>query len=166
VAIGLETAHPDALDRLNKRFTAGDFRRAALALVDRGVDVRVFLLIAPPFVPSMEQDEWLRRSIDVSFEGGASVVSLVPTRSGNGAMEALSAQGLFHVPELSDVERSAELALTHAAGRGRVFVDLWDLERFAACPHCLAARRARLHIMNLEQRIPEPWSCSCAARRG
>jgi radical SAM enzyme (TIGR01210 family) len=159
VAIGLETAHPDALDRLNKRFTVDDFRRAATALVGRGIAVRVFLLIAPPFVPAFEQDDWLRRSLDVSFASGASVVSLVPTRPGNGAIEALSSSGLFRMPALADVERSIELALAHANTCGRVFVDLWDLERFAACRHCLALRRARLHLMNLDQRVLPPPSC-------
>ena len=53
------------------------------------------------------------------------------------------------MPTLADIEQSADAALAHARARGRVFVDLWNLERFAACPHCLAARHARLHAMNL-----------------
>jgi len=164
VAIGLETVHPDTLDRLNKRFTIDDFYRAAAALANRGIAVRVFLLISPPFVPDPEQDDWLRRSLDVSFASGATVVSLVPTRAGNGAMEALSNLGLFRSPALADIERSIELALTHAGGRGRVFVDLWDLERFAACPHCLASRRRRLHSMNLDQQIAPRLGCQACAQ--
>jgi len=159
VAIGLETAHPDALDRLHKRFTVDGFRRAAAALVTRSVAVRVFLLVSPPFVPETEQDDWLRRSLDVSFESGATVVSLVPTRPGNGAIDALSDVGLFRTPTLTDVERSFELALAHAGSRGRVFVDLWNLERFAACSRCLVARRQRLHAMNLEQQIGPRLRC-------
>jgi radical SAM enzyme (TIGR01210 family) len=159
VAIGLETVHPDSLDRLHKRFTVGRFRRAAAALVDRGVAVRVFLLISPPFVPDMEQDDWLRRSLDVAFASGAAVVSLVPTRAGNGAIDALSNMGLFRAPALTDIERSLEQALTHAGGRGRVFADLWNLERFAACPECLVSRRQRLHAMNLEQQIGPRLRC-------
>jgi archaeosine synthase beta-subunit len=161
VAMGLETAHPDALDRLNKGFTLDGFRRAADALADRGVALRVFLLIAPPFVPVADRDDWLLRSIDAAFSCGAAVVSLVPTRSGNGAMEALAEAGVFRAPTLDEIERSLALALTHAAGsaRGRVFVDLWDLDRFAGCPHCLEPRRDRLHAMNLEQRVLPPTSC-------
>jgi len=159
VAIGLETAHPDALDRLNKRFIVDGFRRAAAALVARGVAVRVFLLVAPPFVPAIEQDDWLQRSLDVSFASGATVVSLVPTRPGNGAIDALSEAGLFRTPTLADVERSFELALTHAGGRGRVFVDLWNFERFAQCPQCLVVRRQRLHVMNLEQQSHPRLRC-------
>lgn len=161
VAMGLETAHPDALDRLNKRFTLERFEQAAKALEDRGVALRVFLLISPPFIPSLEQDAWLLHSVDAAFSSGATVVSLVPTRPGNGSMEALTTSGWFRTPELEDIERSFALALTHARGRGRVFVDLWDLERFAQCPHCTVARRDRLQAMNLEQLVlPE---CPCPA---
>ena len=159
VAMGLETAHPEALDRLNKRFTLERFAQAARALGDRGVMLRVFLLISSPFIPPLEQDAWLLRSIDAAFSCGASVVSLVPTRPGNGAIEALAASGWFRAPDLEDIERSFALALSHAQGRGRVFVDLWDLERFAQCQHCTAARRDRLHSMNLEQHVLPPHPC-------
>ena len=152
VAMGLETAHPEALDKLNKRFTLRGFADAADALERRGVALRVFLLISPPFVPLGEQDEWLRRSLDAAFDCGASVVSLVPTRPGNGTMEALIDLGEFTSPGIDDIERSFALALQHARGRGRVFVDLWDLERFAGPATSLDSTRARLHAMNLEQR--------------
>jgi archaeosine synthase beta-subunit len=162
VAIGLETAHPVALDRLNKRFTLDRFAQAARALRSRGVALRVFLLISPPFVPSPEQDTWLLRSVDAAFTCGASVVSLVPTRPGNGAIEALAASGRFRAPDIGDIERSFALALSHAQGRGRVFVDVWDLERFAHCAHCLASRRDRLQEMNLGQLVlPRRWCPAC-----
>jgi hypothetical protein len=159
VAMGLETAHPVALDALNKRFTLDDFAAAASALAGRMVALRVFLLISPPFVPAIEQDDWLLRSIDAAFGCGASVVSFVPTRSGNGTLEALDG-GSFRAPGLDDIERSFALALTHAAGRGRVFVDLWDLDRFAHCQCCLAERHARMAAMNLQQNILPQRPCS------
>jgi radical SAM enzyme (TIGR01210 family) len=160
VAMGLETAHPDALDRLNKRFSFEQFERAAGALAARGVALRVFLLVSPPFISTAEQDEWLLRSVDAAFSCGASVISLVPTRAGNGAMEALAAAGLFRAPGLDDIERSFALALTHAQGRGRVFVDLWELGRFAHCRSCMAPRRDRLQTMNLEQTLIPPAACA------
>jgi hypothetical protein len=163
VAMGLETAHPDALDRLNKRFTFERFARASRRLADRDVALRVFLLISPPFVPAGEQDEWLLRSLDAAFSCGASVVSLVPTRAGNGAIDALSDAGWFRAPGLDDIERSFALALSHAGDRGRVFLDLWELERFASCRDCAAPRRDRLHLMNLEQRVVEPGVCRAVA---
>ena len=67
VAMGLETAHPDALERLHKRMTVDGFLRAADRLESLGVALRVFLLVSPPFVPDAEQDEWLLRSIDVAL---------------------------------------------------------------------------------------------------
>ena len=98
----------------------------------------MFLLISPPFVPFVDQDDSLLASIDVAFSCGASVVSLIPTRTGNGALEALADDLLFRPPTLEDIERSFAAALqrsktpSHGLRRGdeRLFVDLWDLERF------------------------------------
>ena len=163
VAMGLETAHPQALDGLNKHFTLAGFEESAQALLRRGVALRVFLLISPPFLAAAEQDGWLLRSVDAAFDCGASVISLVPTRPGNGTMEAFAAAGMFRQPDLDDIERSFALVLSHAAGRGRLFVDCWDLERFASCASCLAARRDRLHRMNLQQQILPASSCGHCA---
>ncbi len=154
VAMGLETAHPDALERLHKRMDVGMFSAAASRLRERDVALRVFLLIHPPFIPDAAQDEWLARSVEHAFGCGATAVSLIPTRMGNGAMEALATEGHFRAPSLDDVERSMALALALARSRGRVFVDLWDIERLADGARDVEARRARLHAMNLEQRGP------------
>ncbi len=163
VAMGLETVHPQALERLNKRMTVEDFTRAAAALRDMAAAIRVFLLISPPFVPAAGQDEWLLRSIDAAFVAGASAVSLIPVRSGNGAVDVLGANE-FQPPTLLDVERSVHLARAAGTWPGRLFVDLWDVARFARCPHCLDARRERLHAMNLQQR--ELPAVPCAACGG
>ncbi len=165
VAMGLETVHPGALERLNKRMTVEDVQRAAGRLADVGAALRVFLLVSPPFIPAPEQDEWLLRSLDVAWASGAAAVSLIPTRSGNGTLEVLAGDGLFRQPGLADLERSLTLALGASRGRpagARVLADLWDLDRFADCPDCLEARRARLRGMNLEQReIPGRPCASC-----
>jgi hypothetical protein len=144
VAMGLETAHPQALEQLHKRMTVDDFVRAAERLRQRRVAVRAFLLIYPPFIPSDEQDGWLLRSIDTAFSCGVSVISLIPTRPGNGAMEALAGEGRFQAPGLDDIERSVALAHTQMGGRGRIFLDLWNLEPFASCANCFAMRRTQL----------------------
>jgi hypothetical protein len=163
VAMGLETAHPQALDGLNKHFTLTGFEHAAREVLRRGASLRVFLLISPPFVAADEQDRWLLRSVDTAFDYGASAISLVPTRPGNGTMEALAAAGMFRQPDFDDIERSFALALTHGSRRGRLFVDCWDLDRFASCTSCLPARRERLHQMNVQQRILAASSCrDCA----
>jgi radical SAM enzyme (TIGR01210 family) len=163
VAMGLETAHPTALDQINKRLTVDGFVRAAGRLRQYGAALRVFLLVSPPFVPRDEQDVWLLHSIDVTIASGATAISLIPTRAGNGALEALATEGLFIEPTLADLERSVTAALGHVRSHGsnlRVFADLWNLDRFASCPHCVNARRARLTSMNLEQRIHPPVACA------
>ena len=162
VAMGLETAHPGALQSLNKRMTLDQFAGAAEALLGRGVSVRAFVLVFPPFVPRAEQDEWLVRSVDFAFACGASVVSLIPTRPGNGTLEALAAAGSFEAPSLTDVERSFSLALASAGGR--VFADLWDLGPLAECAACLPARKERLRLMNLQQRAHPLLACAVCAR--
>jgi hypothetical protein len=164
VAMGLETAHPAALESLNKRMTLDQFARAAKALLDRGVAVRAFVLVSPPFVPRGEQDEWLARSVEFAFACGASVVSLIPTRAGNGAMEELAGVGQFHAPTLADLERSFALGLE--LSRGRVFADLWDLHRLAECAACGPSRAERLRLMNLEQRVLPRVECAACADRG
>jgi uncharacterized Fe-S cluster-containing MiaB family protein len=153
VAMGLETVHPDAGPRLNKRMTLDQFKRAADFLQDLGAALRVFILLKPPFVEESEALEWAVRSLDFSFDCGATVAVLIPTRVGNGAMEALD----FALPALSTLE--AALAAGIEKRRGRVFADLWDLERFSNCPSCFAARAERLRIMNLSQTVPPLPSC-------
>jgi len=44
--------------------------------------------------------------------------------------------------------------------RGRVFADLWDLEKFSSCPACFVARKQRLERMNFMQTIEPPVVCS------
>ncbi|MBN9689687.1 MAG: radical SAM protein [Verrucomicrobia bacterium] len=149
VAMGLESAHPDVLSRLNKRMKVADFRRATGFLREAGVAVRTFLLLPPPFLPQPESLEWVLRSVRTAFEAGASVVSLVPTRAQDGVLEQLRREGQFREPTLEQIELTFEQSL--ALGLGRVFVDLWDLERFHPGPD-LPERRERLHRMNLSQR--------------
>ena len=162
VGMGLETAHPEALERLNKRMTTESFAEAAAELRRRKVAMRAFVLVAPPFVPAQEQAEWLVRSVDFAFECGAPAVSRIPTRSGNGAMEALAAEGLFTRPTLDLVEAGMDLAL--ASAKGRVFVDLWELDHLASCDACYAGRRSRLAAMNLVQRPAPRVLCPSCAR--
>lgn len=157
VAIGLETSHPEVLERLNKRMTVEDFRAAAGFLRDHDIDVRAFILLQPPFMAADEAVEWACRSIDTAFDAGASVCSVIPTRGGNGAMEALGALP----PPLVALESVLEYGM--AVGRGRVFADLWNIERLLVC-RCSAARVERLRTMNATQRIPGSILCDCATR--
>jgi radical SAM enzyme (TIGR01210 family) len=151
VAMGLETAHPAALERLNKRMTVERFMRAAEWLANAGVELRVFLLVSVPFIPAARQDEWLGRSIDIALACRPTAISLIPTRAGNGALEALADAGQFLAPRLSDLERSFDLALARRVPGVRIFADTWDLVRASGCTACRARRRDRLIAMNATQ---------------
>ena len=148
IAVGLETVHPDVLARLNKRFTVADFQKAAALLAAHEIALRVFLLLCPPFLTEVEGVVWAKRSLDVAFDSGASVCCIIPTRAGNGAMEALAASGDYAPPTLLSLEAVQEYGLGLA--KGRVFADLWDIERFYTCA-CSPARAARLAEMNRTQ---------------
>ena len=162
VAMGLETAHPEVLEKLNKRMTLEQFRRAAEFLRDSGISLRVFVLVRPPFLGEHEAIYWTGRSLDFAFDCGATAVSLIPTRFGNGALEALAGRGEFSPPQLS----SLEAALDYGIGlkRGRVFADLWDLEQFSACSACFGRRRERLRGMNFEQLFRPVVDCEICRR--
>ena len=158
VAIGLETAHPDVLARLDKGMTVASFRRAAEFLRREGIDLRVFVLLDPPFMPAAEGVHWACRSIDLARGCGATACTVIPTRSSDGALERLDPA--FRPPRLDGLERALEYGLARADAR--VFADLWDIERFFACG-CSEARAARLREMNATQRIPAPVTCACAS---
>jgi archaeosine synthase beta-subunit len=151
VAMGLETAHPEVLEKLNKRMTLDQFRGASEFLRRNDVALRVFVLVRPPFLDEAEALDWAERSVDFAFDCGATVVSLIPTRFGNGALEALAGTGQFAPPTLSTLEHV--LAYGIRRGRSRVFADLWDFDRLASCPACRDRRRARLRHMNLHQEL-------------
>lgn len=167
VAMGLETVHPDAGPKLNKRMTLDQFARAADFLVDRDMALRVFILVKPPFLDEAEGLEWAERSLDFAFDCGATAAALIPTRfghAGNGSMWALGEQGLFSPPRLATLE--AALAAGIGTNRGRVFADLWDLERFSDCPACFPARAERLRVINLTQTVPPLAPCEACGSGG
>lgn len=167
VAMGLETVHALALERMNKGMTLDDFARAADVLRRAEIDLRAFVLVQPPFVPPDEAVFWALRSIDFAREHGARLVALIPTRGGNGAMEALRETGDFVPPRLSTLEESLDRALEGVAQHGGpiVVADLWDLDRFSDCTSCFPAREARLRRMNLTQKIDPRVPCSCSPPR-
>ena len=150
LALGLETAHPGVLERLNKGIDLGSFRRSAEWIRSHGMDLRVFVLVRPPFLDETEALEWARRSIDFAFDCGADTVSLIPTRAGNGALEWLAARGEFSPPR----PETLEAALAHGLGlrRGRVFADTWDLDRLESDPIRRESLRARIEESNRTQR--------------
>ena len=94
VAMGLETAHPDGARSTEQAVHADRLRaRRRRRSRDRGVAAACLPADSPPFIPRASRTRWLLRSVDAAFACGASVVSLVPTRPGNGALEALTDGG-------------------------------------------------------------------------
>jgi hypothetical protein len=159
IALGLETVHPQILERLNKGMRLADFDRAVDFLLRHKIAVRAFVLLRAPYQSEAEGIEWAIRSVEYAFSRGVRCVSVIPTRGGNGILEILAAQGEFAPPSLAALEQV--LAAGLALGGGRVFVELWDVERLSSCPRCGPARARRLAEMNLSQQTSPPIVCDC-----
>jgi radical SAM enzyme (TIGR01210 family) len=157
VAVGLETIHPAAAAQLNKRLDLARFDSAALFLSDNDIDLRVFVLLGAPYVPVDESVAWTVRTVEHAVEQGASVVSIIPVRGGNGELERLQGLGHFTPPTLSQLEESLDLSLRFTSAI--VTADLWDVDRLAACEHCRAERVERLHRVNVSGRAESRVFC-------
>jgi radical SAM enzyme (TIGR01210 family) len=147
VAVGLETIHPVAAAHLNKRLDLERFDWAAHFLAENGVDLRVFVLLGAPYVPVDESVAWTMRAVEYAVDRGASVVSIIPVRGGNGEMERLRGLGHFTPPTLSQLEECLDLSLDFTSTV--VTADLWDAARLPACEHCRSERVERLRRLNV-----------------
>ena len=159
VAMGLETVHPAVLPKLNKQMTLADFADAVNFLIKHDISSRSFILLRPPFLSEAEGVEWCKKSIDFSFDAGVECCAVIPTRSGNGALEQLAKEGYFHSPHIRSLEEVLDYGIS--LKKGRVFADLWDLEQFSQCDICFEDRKLRMHHMNLQQIFGPKISCSC-----
>lgn len=157
VAMGLETAHPTVLEKLNKRMTLDQFAAAAEFLRHNRIDVRAFILVQPPFMKPKDALQWAERSLDFAFECDATAATLIPTRGGNGAMETLAAEKQFAPPNLSVLESAMDYGLK--LRRGRVFADVWDVKPAPEDACCFEPRVERLREMNLRQQVIEAIHC-------
>jgi len=160
VAIGLETVHPEILPRLNKHMNLTDFEHAVSFLASHGMASRAFILLRPPLLSETEGVYWAKKSLDFAFTAGVASCSVIPVRSGNGALDVLEEGNYFSQPDI----RSLEHVLEYGIGlkSGSVFADLWDIDRFSSCDRCLESRKERLLKMNLNQRIYPQINCSCS----
>lgn len=159
LAMGLEIVHPDVLNKLNKRMTLVDFKRAVEFLNRNGISSRAFILLKPPFLDEENSVLWAKRSIDFAFDVGVECCVIIPTRIGNGALDHLQKEGLFFQPRIESVEEVMEYGIQKKSGR--VFADIWDIKKFSVCEKCIRQRTKRLETMNLFQSIPEPVRCVC-----
>jgi radical SAM enzyme (TIGR01210 family) len=162
VAIGLETIHPVAVEQLNKRLDLARFDLATRFLSENDIDLRVFVLLGAPFVPAEETVAWTVRTVEYAVERGASVVSIIPVRGGNGEIERLQAEGNFVPPTLSQLEAALDGCLQFTGTV--VTADLWDAERLTACKHCTSERIERTRRLNMTGRAEPGIACpTCAA---
>jgi len=159
VAIGLETIEPVAAAQLNKRLDLARFDEGVRFLAEHGIDVRVFVLLGAPHVRAEESVEWTVRTVEYAVSRGASVVSIIPVRGGNGEMERLQALGHFTPPTLTQLEDALDGCLQFAPSV--VTADVWDAELLPACTECRPARIERLRRLNVSG-APEP-RVACSA---
>jgi radical SAM enzyme (TIGR01210 family) len=163
VAMGLETIHPVAAARLNKRLTLSRFDRAAESLIADGIDVRAFILLGAPHLDPAESVEWTVRTVEHAAAQGAAVVSIIPVRGGNGEMERLQALGEFTPPTLAQLEDALD-GCAHIASTV-VTADLWDVQSLATCDVCRGARTERLRRINVSGRSEPRIACDVCGGR-
>ena len=160
IAMGLETIHPHVLPALNKNFSIDDFKKAASFFRKRCVEMRVFLLLNPPYLTDKKENyEWCMKSVELAFDQGVNACTIIPTRDGNGIMQKLKANGDYIPPKLNALETVFADALS--LNRGRVFCDTWDLGLFSECSGCFEARKDRLEKMNITQKVQPEIMCDC-----
>jgi radical SAM enzyme (TIGR01210 family) len=159
IGLGLETANPQILTKLNKQMTLEDFGIAVSFLTRNNILSRAFVLLRPPFLTESEGIFWAERSIDFAFSAGVECCTIIPVRTGNGAMDMLLEKGLFRLPEIQSLETVLEYGI--GLNAGRVFADVWDLHLFSGCKKCTDKRTSRLVEMNLSQKITTRVICIC-----
>ena len=100
---------------------------------------------------------WATKSMEFAFECGVECCSLVPVRGGNGVLDQLQKRGDFTPPNLKSMESA--LAAGLGMNRGRVFMDLWDVQQFVTCHRCSSDRQTRILQMNQTQTVIQGDDC-------
>ena len=116
----------------------------------------------PKVIPAAESLEWTVRTVEHAVRRGASVVSIIPVRGGNGEMERLQSLGDFVPPTLAQLENALDACVQ--MGPAVVTADLWDVDRFSGAACCRQSRVARMNRMNLTgQQEPRILCDECRA---
>ncbi|MEM9292534.1 MAG: hypothetical protein AAGD01_12705 [Acidobacteriota bacterium] len=146
VALGLESARPEVLSRLNKGLSLEDFDAAVAKLSEAGLPSRAFILVGAPYGNPHRAAEEAAFTAEHALEVGVETAVLIPVRGGNGELDRLQQEGLFAPPDLEDLERALDLAMPlEERWPAVVLPDLWDLEIFSRCELCFPDRAQRLH---------------------
>jgi len=134
IAVGLETVQTSMLRRLNKQMTRDDFDRFAAALQSQSIDLRVFLMLKPPWTGEAEAVAWTLLSVRHAVACGARHITIIPARSGNGWMEQRARAGEFAPPSLrtlAEAVKRSQHAVRQIGARCAVTADLWDVDAAA-----------------------------------
>jgi hypothetical protein len=95
--------------------------------------------------------------VEYAARCGASVVSIIPVRGGNGEMERLAELGHFTTPTLAELEQALDLCVGWE--ETAVTADLWDVERLVSCAHCRDERIERMRRINVTGRAEPRVRC-------
>ncbi|MEM9364423.1 MAG: radical SAM protein [Planctomycetota bacterium] len=167
VAVGLESVAPRMLSRLNKRLTRDRFAEHARELRDRHVGLRVFLIVGLPWHSPRESVRWAKLSSLFAARVGATHITFLACRSGNGFLDELEVEGVFRPPTLRMMSDVLVWALhdQRVSKQSVVTVDTWGIEGLESCATCARDGVQYLEAMNQTQRVPVsvplPVPCDC-----
>lgn len=119
VAMGLETIDPNVLPKLNKNMTLDDFERATALMINRGINVRAFVLLRTPWQTEEEGIDWAKASIDYAQSIGVECISVIPMRTNPRQPD---------LPIRKPIQESLDEVVAYGKSKnnGRVFGDSWD----------------------------------------
>lgn len=167
VALGLETIHPVILPWLNKQMTPADFAAACTRLEAADIDARAFVLVGLPGLDEPASIDAAIAAARFAAAAGCRHVSLIPTRSGNGFLDRLAADGSFVPVTAGAAEAALAGSLLTVPTDCLVTLDLWDWDGMAGhCGECRAARRARIEQMHRARALLPPSPLDCGCRHG
>jgi hypothetical protein len=108
--------------------------------------------------------EWTVRTVDFAVQRGATMVSVIPVRAGNGEMERLSSLGAFTPPTLAQLEMVLDRCVERRPSV--VTADLWDVAKLPGCSACRDQRIARMEQMNARGRLALKVECGVCGSGG
>jgi archaeosine synthase beta-subunit len=126
IAIGLESTDDDVLRLLNKRFTSQQVEFIVRAWINRGIDIRAFVLIKPPASTPHQWFESTMKTVESAFKWGVRHVSLIPTRADWGLLKMWQSYGLYDPPSLDDIKRVARSLNEFDRDYQSISIDVWD----------------------------------------
>ncbi len=157
VAMGLETIHPVALADMNKGMTLDDFDRAVETCHKLAIDVRAFVLLHPPGIPMPESMEWTWKTVAYALERQVRHVSIIPTRAGNGWIDALVEQTQYQLPTVELVRALYVTRYEHDIQipySSVVEFDLWDWDNLkGGCAYCRPILKELISKCNRTQNL-------------